>query len=71
MKTFIFIFIFIFICFVFYFMLSKQGNIEQYLHNNLCAGIFPLKVYKDLNNPDKFRSELHRIGGGLWISNCF
>jgi hypothetical protein len=36
------IFIFIFICFVFYFIQSKQGKIEQYLHNILCAGILPL-----------------------------
>ena|SRR5882757_3840156 len=70
MKT----FIFIFICFVFYFMLSKQGKIEQYLHNILpygSAGILPLKVYKDLNNPDKFRSELHRIGGVYGLVNVF
>ena len=33
------------------------------MHYILCAGILPLKVYKDLINPDKFRSELHRIGG--------
>jgi hypothetical protein len=52
-------------------MLSKQGNFEQYLHNILCAGILPLKVYKDLNNPDKFRSELHRIGGVYGLVNVF
>jgi group I intron endonuclease len=39
------------------------------VHNILCAGILPLKVYKDIKNPDKFRSELHRIGGVYGLVN--
>jgi hypothetical protein len=31
-------------------------------------GIFPIKVYKDLTRPEKFKTELHRVGG---VYGCF
>ncbi len=48
---------------LFSFLVSLREIGEQYLNYIFCAGILPLKVYKNLNNPDKFRSEFHRIGG--------
>jgi hypothetical protein len=29
----------------------------------IIAGLIPLKTYKNLSFPDKFKPELHRVGG--------
>ena len=35
----------------------------------LLSGFLPVKVYKDLTSPDKFKIELHRVGGVYGLVN--
>jgi group I intron endonuclease len=37
----------------------------------IIAGIIPLKTYKNLSFPEKFRSELHRVGGVYGLINTY
>lgn len=39
--------------------------------NLIIAGIIPLKTYKNLSFPDKFKSELHRVGGVYGLINTY
>jgi hypothetical protein len=37
----------------------------------IIAGIIPLKTYKNLSFPDKFKSELYRVGGVYGLINTY
>jgi hypothetical protein len=37
----------------------------------IIAGIIPLKIYKNLFFPDKFKSKLHRVGGVYGLINTY
>jgi len=39
--------------------------------NLIIAGIIPLKTYKNISFPDKFISELHRVGGVYGLINTY
>jgi hypothetical protein len=78
MKMFIFLFLFLLLLYFFfvYFVIkdiknsflfySTLNNVDQ-----IFAGIIPLKTYKNLSFPDKFKSELHRVGGVYGLINTY
>jgi len=37
----------------------------------IIAEIIPLKTYKNISFPDKFKSELHRVGGVYGLINTY
>ena len=43
---------------------SSKRDVEIFLLSNY----LPVKVYRDLNQPEKFKVELHKVGGCLWFS---
>ncbi len=46
-------------------VLACIGSEKSFLFSSL----LPLKVYKDLNNPEKFKDELHKLGGFYGLVN--
>lgn len=63
---------FIFVTLNFLLNVSENNNFlacigsDKYL---LFSSLLPLKVYKDLNKPEKFKVELHKLGGVYGLVN--
>jgi group I intron endonuclease len=58
----------------FYVIIYLIKQIDLYINYKeifLFSGILPIKIYKDLSSPDKFRSELHRVGGVYGLVNVY
>jgi hypothetical protein len=45
------------------FSCAPKGNYDSIKISLYISGILPIKVYKDLSNPENLKSELHKIGG--------
>jgi GIY-YIG catalytic domain len=73
MKMFIYL---IFLSYIFFCVIKDIKNSFLFYNtlNNvdlIIAGIIPLKTYKNLSFPDKFKSELHRVGGVYGLINTY
>ena len=66
----------IFLSYIFFCVIKDIKNSFLFYNtlNNvdlIIAGIIPLKTYKNLSFPDKFKSELHRVGGVYGLINTY
>jgi hypothetical protein len=64
----------IYICFIFlicilYFLIVETLNNNLFKEFYSLLGVFPIKVYKDLTRPAKFKIELHKVGGVYGLVN--